>query len=514
VNTRRLLWSRLAAAFILAAGIQIVWGIIFMWTSATFTQMSRSNQYYETVGITGDGKAVVATRSFTDPLDWSYRTFDGQPLPDLKEDNFLTSTQLPAAAGEPGVFAASVPWSSRLAALSDSRRNPTSWYVVRDRHHHGHAYLVGFDVNANRLVGYMGRNGFRRTMPPAEEWFDMERRVLAWASGAVASTGSLQYGGPATLDDVTHSSQPRLPFWFLYLIDGDKLLEIDLRERTLRAVFAYKDLNAVEDLLEAVAPNVDDIDDASNAVPDADATTAAQAEETNISAPPPKQTARLVLRAAKEIIVLDPPTGDKQEFKLPESIRDQHLEVYVTASEQLVALVRDNWSWTRPRIFWLNADGTVEREEQTTLATYGGAESSGLVVAAAPIPLAWIAGVFIAGPLVELQQGTSASYIEAVGKILKETWPAVIAVTLIGMASAACTYWLQRKYHRTATGAWCTFVFLFGLPAFLAYWIEQSRPKVETCGDCGSKVPRDRDACAVCRAPFPAPPLLGTEIFA
>jgi hypothetical protein len=61
---------------------------------------------------------------------------------------------------------------------------------------------------------------------------------------------------------------------------------------------------------------------------------------------------------------------------------------------------------------------------------------------------------------------------------------------------------------------WTTIVLLFGWPAFLAYWIEHCRPKMESCGQCGNVVPRDRDACAACKALFPAPATVGTEIYA
>ena len=73
---------------------------------------------------------------------------------------------------------------------------------------------------------------------------------------------------------------------------------------------------------------------------------------------------------------------------------------------------------------------------------------------------------------------------------------------------------LQRKYHRPATRVWATFVFLLGLPGFLAYLVEQRRPKMEACPQCKENVPRDRSACASCHTEFLAPPRLGMEIFA
>ena len=87
-------------------------------------------------------------------------------------------------------------------------------------------------------------------------------------------------------------------------------------------------------------------------------------------------------------------------------------------------------------------------------------------------------------------------------------------VLVISAVLAWLTWLLQRKYRRPATALWTAFVFLLGAPGFVAYWLEHRRPKLERCPECGQIVPRDRDACSDCSTPFPAPTLVGTEIFA
>jgi hypothetical protein len=89
-----------------------------------------------------------------------------------------------------------------------------------------------------------------------------------------------------------------------------------------------------------------------------------------------------------------------------------------------------------------------------------------------------------------------------------------VAVIVFGALLAWWTYRMQRNFRRPASGVWCAFVLLFGVPGFLAYWLEHRRPKMENCSKCGEIVPRDRDACAACDVLFPAPPRVGTEIFA
>jgi hypothetical protein len=113
-----------------------------------------------------------------------------------------------------------------------------------------------------------------------------------------------------------------------------------------------------------------------------------------------------------------------------------------------------------------------------------------------------------------LQTNDVPTYADGLAKVFGLAWPPLVLVIVVGAALAWLTYRLQQKYRRPGTGAWVTFVLLLGLPGFLAYWLEQRRPKLEACGSCHAIVPRDRDACAACDSQFPAPPLVGTEIFA
>jgi RNA polymerase subunit RPABC4/transcription elongation factor Spt4 len=133
---------------------------------------------------------------------------------------------------------------------------------------------------------------------------------------------------------------------------------------------------------------------------------------------------------------------------------------------------------------------------------------------AAPIPIGWLGGKFLGGPVMQLQTNQATTYTEALTQGLVLGWSGLIVVILLGAVLAWWTYRFQRDYHRSASGMWCAFVFLLGWPAFLAYWIEQRRPKLETCHECGTAVPRDREACPACRTVFPTPQRLGTEIFA
>jgi hypothetical protein len=132
---------------------------------------------------------------------------------------------------------------------------------------------------------------------------------------------------------------------------------------------------------------------------------------------------------------------------------------------------------------------------------------------AMPVPIGFVLGIVL-GSLTLMQSSQAPTFLAAVTSSLDIGWLGLVAAPVLGAILAWWTYRLQRKYHRPATGVWCAFVLLLGLPGFLSYWIEHRRPKLEACGECGTIVPRDREACAACRTEFAPPRRLGTEIFA
>ncbi len=400
-------------------------------------------------------------------------------------------------------------WSARIAGISDSQRPPVSWYVIRNEESEGRAYLAGYDEITKRLVGYIGRGGFRRSLPQRDEWFDVGRNRFDWDSNTVATTGSIQFGGRAISYGNAAPAEGQLSPSLVYLIDGDRLLEFDVRARNLRTIHESPGLVAV-----AIALQPRDGRPATNQVNAADAT----ATTTGVAAAADNGSTtvhRIALRTSNAIVIIDPPTGAKHEYTLPAHLRDKTLQVYVLANEQLLLHWWDTQT-LQQELLWLASDGSIARQEQVTLSTYRGESKQEARIVGAlamPIPIGFILGVFL-GSITLLQSGQATTYLEAVASTLDIGWLGLIAIPLVGAALAWWTYRLQRKYHRRATGIWCAFVLLLGLPGFLAYLIEHRRPKLESCGECGTIVPRDREACAGCKTEFAPPSRLGTEVFA
>jgi hypothetical protein len=61
---------------------------------------------------------------------------------------------------------------------------------------------------------------------------------------------------------------------------------------------------------------------------------------------------------------------------------------------------------------------------------------------------------------------------------------------------------------------WIAFVFLGGVPGFLAYLFHRRWTVRLACPQCGEEAPRDRESCFACDTDFPEPEPKGIEVFA
>jgi hypothetical protein len=517
------IFHRILAALVVATGVGIVWALLAVWIGTLSESLGRGgDRIYESVNVSRSGVPVIQSYSTANYQILSYRTLDGKPL-EIEREDWLGGAGLTEPRRPPGLFNLPVSWRIRIAAASDLQRPPNSWYLIRDDHPLGHAYLAGFDDFSRRPIGYIGRRGFRSGTPPRDEWFDVGRHQFGWGSGAVCSTTYLNYGGRA-YSYMSAADEQRLPEWLLFVIDGDRVLEIDLRVHSVRSLYESPNLVSIGILSEIQPPSID-----KSAIRESGIraqTAAFQTGQLRVDVIAPATGAaservkvenRLAIRTADRIVVLDPPTGAIQEFPLPESWRDQSLSAYGLSDHELLLSHWDRSPLYVVHFAWLKSDGQVTREASETLAGYrpqNERTSAMLATLAGPVPIAWYVVTGTVAPLSMVQERRAPTYAAGLAQIFDIVGPALLIVTLVGCALAWLTWKWQRKYHRPYTAAWCVFVFLAGLPGLLAYWLEHRRVRLDTCGECGAKVPRDRDACASCEAPFAVPPPVGTEIFA
>ncbi|HEX4413102.1 MAG TPA: hypothetical protein VH107_05695, partial [Lacipirellulaceae bacterium] len=189
MKQRSLIWSKLASTFVIAIAAGVTWAIVGFWGAYLITQLRESRPtIYERINVADNGTPVIDSQSVQQlQLDErSFRTLDGKPF-FVKGRNWLSAAYFGKRLRPPAVFDFPISWRNRVVGLSDVQHPQTSWYFVRDAKSLGHAYFVGYDERAKLGVGWIGRNGFRRTIPPEDERFDVGLRSLDMNSGEIVS---------------------------------------------------------------------------------------------------------------------------------------------------------------------------------------------------------------------------------------------------------------------------------------------------------------------------------------
>ena len=170
------------------------------------------------------------------------------------------------------------------------------------------------------------------------------------------------------------------------------------------------------------------------------------------------------------------------------------------------------------RLIWLAKDGSVTRERKVQLAnlvrTGDEVALAGWFTAlAGPHPLAH-ALLALLIPVGMLEAGEAETYSGGFLRALGETWLSLLVVIVLGGLVAVAAYRRQRRFGLPHAAAWAAFVFVLGVPGWIAYRFHRTWPVREECPTCHQPAPRDRKACTECGADFPPPPLQGIEVFA
>ena len=218
--------------------------------------------------------------------------------------------------------------------------------------------------------------------------------------GSVCSTGHLNFGKAAPKYDYNPTDTDQsIPKWILLLIDGDRLREINLRTHKVRTIFQSPNLSAVY-LLKAIEDAPED---------------------------GKKKTAiQIVLRLTDRIILMDRATGEKQEYLLPKSMQKQRLSAYAPGGGQLLLVSQDHGGGSKDRkqvkLVRFSHDGQITREKEISLRWPGQSvpEPAQMAMAGlvAPIPLGWMVGGGIMGPLAMVQENKVPSYSAGLQKTI------------------------------------------------------------------------------------------------
>jgi hypothetical protein len=278
--------------------------------------------------------------------------------------------------------------------------------------------------------------------------------------------------------------------WQVFVCDGDRVREINLKSREVSEVQEFEGLVGISIFTEGTG-----IADRNS----------------------PEH--RLLIRCLDRFLVYDPFQQTQVEFKIPRALQNEPLSVSAVDPEHLM-LHHNNGRWERgitTDLVTVSSTGLVTNSRTVRLVSYvtdDSVWSARAPAAVAPTLLPWLVGMFVVAPLVMLQEHEVTDYVAGAAYAWDVAWLGLILVFVLSIVLTAIVYRWQKKYSRPNTALWMTFVFLTTLPGFLAYWVMHRREPMAACQHCGANVPQDRDLCAKCAAPLPEPKLLGTEIFA
>lgn len=471
--SRRASFSDFGLALFLAAGAQLV---ILVVGTFIYKPIDRLFDPPSPGGLRVHRSGTVVLEQRTGEL----HRLSGEPLDNAKAARLLR----PDAAEQPWLSFASLPsdsaqrdrqrtrnWYYRTIELAGDPR--VSWYGVRPSTQVNGAYCVGYDKTTKELVGYISQNGFHRELPPREQWFPTNGDLSMWISGA--SIGRTAAG--VRVNTYTRS----LPGEIVFLASSDRIWEIVLLSRVARPFFE--------------APNI-----------------------VSISAAPDGKSQGLFVRTASEVIAIDLNGRRRTTWKIPQELQHENLQWYELADgNALVQTLRQRTNDIHVRFYWVSRDGAIAKTERLDahLGLPGGPRVDHLIWAAAtPAPLTSSFVSLFTVPLNAVGQGDQQDLPAAMAHSLSDAWPALSVVYLLAALLACMTYRRQVRYALPAAGLWAAFVFVLGLPGWLAYRWHRDWPVLKECGECHRAAPRDREACAACGSLFAAPPPLGTEVFA
>jgi len=226
--------------------------------------------------------------------------------------------------------------------------------------------------------------------------------------------------------------------------------------------------------------------------------------------------AGLLVRTPTEVIGVDFQGRKRTAWPIPEKLRGRDFTWYeLTDGTALVAEQHTDGDAYWMEYHWIDEGGNITREEEVRFEPRPPASKQYWMIAAV-VPQTFFMSLMsnVVLPNQAVQRGLQPDYAAALAQSLTDGWTAMLAVLLLSAVLAWLAYRRQARFALPGAGAWAVFVFLFGLPGWLAYRWHRRWPVLEACGECRKSAPRDRDTCAACGHLFAPPPPVGTEIFA
>jgi hypothetical protein len=384
-------------------------------------------------------------------------------------------------------------WGQRIKVFTDERERTANWYFVHDGKRQGAGYFVGYESISNRLIGYIGLSGIRPRIPTTDEWIPVRGEEMKYSRlwSSAPSWGLSRYG--RQFQTYPWDVPPRL----VHVPSGNQLRLVDLNARTVTTVFeAPEPIDSVGiPMLRSFAGSGDH----------------------------PTKVPPIQVKTSQKIYTLNQNHKVIREVDIPAEIGPRgSVSWYELDDGQVIAEFVAPWSYNKNQhvsrniVYRIAADGSIQDRFEVMLKSGNRALSDQFHMTSFALGVPSPAMVLGVEPVSLMFMGTKQTYAQAVGTVIRNSWPAIVAV----LAASTVLAWLTWRrslgfgFVRRDRIAWTVFVLLAGIPGYAGFLLGRRWPVREPCPNCRANVPRDRDACAECGTPFPEPALKGIEIFA
>lgn len=526
-------WPGLASACVIALSLAVAWAFIALMTGAIADNGFSGPTRQESIIVVADGTPLIASHSSTDWQNVDYYTLDRKPV-QLRSENPLAAAHFSELYAPPGVVEWPIDWSERIGGMSNHSRPFAAWYVIRDAERPGRAYVVAYDPASKLPFAYASKSGVLPEPPAKEDWFEVGDATVGWNQNfATGWSGGFMPAQYVNHQNINWSVGPLAPGFF-YIKDGDRLLEINTRDKSVRVLAEIPGIQSLSVITEpfpdrpgrVALPNQARLLNFRNEdkrLP-VRSVQLPQIEVDPFDAPAKIDTERptqsqLAVRSEGQITIVHPQRELVRSFKLPAQFHDARLTVYSVGDGRLLLQRSDpsNPGSGVVELYWIDEEGEIVEEKRVKLASYQQTSPRTIAWQAAgiaPTPIGWILSWTILGPLSMLQYHQAATFSAAFREMTANTWPAMTAVIVLGVVLSLFVLRTHRKHFRSHPLLWSALVFCFGPAGLAAYALHWRRPAMDHCAACGNRVPRDRDHCPACATEWPEPTRLGSEVFA
>lgn len=459
-------------ALITGIGFSAVFAFLVLWISELLLA-DESWPSVEFLAIDQEGVPLIGKPDRTELTPKiEYRTLDGTVQP-IKQLHQYFGDELTPREGD-GWYGGR--WAQRVVGYFFELPSPAYWYLFDDdASFDGHGYFVGFDARSGLPIGFIGRDGYSRTVPRGDARIPLRGAGL-YRSAKLMSQGmwnpfdsGMWHIGSVPQHESEYDFRNEPPPGIRYLLARQQILKVDFHEKAISPALAADDV----------------LDAGKDQHPDPEA----------VKIGAHGYSILMLARRADRVVLMDPRGEPRSEYVLPTELREADFEVFpLPGQDSWLAVVsdRDRWYEHRNRLFWFDRQGTITRREEIELNKGLTARPAWItplrVAACAPSPL-----ILSAIALLAQGRAVGAYNDEIVAPTVSGNLPAAGLALAVALSLTVFAARRQRHLGMPMSLAWLAFVFLLGLPGFAGYLLHQRWPIREV---------------------VPAPAQTGCEVFA